>query len=141
LSVYASDPEDGILDGAQVVWTSDRDGKLGVGASLVVAPAGLSEGLHQLTAAATDSAGHQAAASVNVTVKHNDAPQLIADVVDDDIELSWPASYDIWQVQVCFGLDSSNWFPVSEDAEALGDQMVLRVPITDEAVYFRLVSP
>jgi hypothetical protein len=49
----ATDPEDGSLGGDSVVWSSDRDGLLGVGNNLVIDR--LSCGTHRITATATDS--------------------------------------------------------------------------------------
>src|SRR5438094_13075 len=50
----ANDLEDGPL-GARLVWTSDRDGTLGTGASITKA---LSPGPHRITAAGTDTGEH-----------------------------------------------------------------------------------
>jgi PKD repeat protein len=61
----ANDAEDGNLS-SSIHWTSNRDGPLGVGAS--VQPAGLSIGTHTITVSVTDSGGLQASASISVTV-------------------------------------------------------------------------
>jgi len=60
----ANDLEDGPL-GARLVWTSDRDGTLGTGASITKA---LSPGPHRITAAVTDTGGLVGTATVGVTV-------------------------------------------------------------------------
>src|SRR5205823_6229234 len=60
----ANDLEDGPL-GARLVWTSDRDGTLGTGASLTQP---LSPGPHRITAAVTDTGGLVGTATVGVTV-------------------------------------------------------------------------
>lgn len=65
LIAFARDPEDGLLTGSRVTWTSDRDGALGTGTSLDVV---LSPGSHTLTVTATDSAGAGATAQVTVLV-------------------------------------------------------------------------
>ncbi len=59
----ASDPEDGSLS-ASMNWTSSLDGPLGSGASVLTQ---LTEGVHTLSASATDSGGKTASASVTVT--------------------------------------------------------------------------
>ena len=141
LSAGVSDAEDGVLDGASVVWTSDRDGQLGTGALLSVSPADLSEGQHLITVTATDSAGHAVTAAETISIAHSDAPRVMAQIVDDDIEISWPAVYDVWQLQECLDIDIPNWFTVSVDPETVGDQVVVRVPATDDPIYFRLVAP
>lgn len=62
----ASDPEDGALTGASLVWTSDRDGELGTGTS--VTTSSLSVGTHAVTLTATDGDGATGTASVTVVV-------------------------------------------------------------------------
>jgi hypothetical protein len=64
LSGSATDPEDGNLSGL-ISWSSNLDGNLGSGANVA---ANLSDGIHTLTAAVTDSAGATSTDSVNVTV-------------------------------------------------------------------------
>jgi hypothetical protein len=67
-----TDPEDGALTGAALVWTSSLDGSLGTGASLTVTS--LSPGTHTITLTATDAQGMAASASVAVTI--DPAPQV-----------------------------------------------------------------
>jgi hypothetical protein len=62
----ASDLEDGDLS-ASLVWTSSKQGVLGVGASLTVALG--TKGTHVITAQVTDSAGGAAQAQVQVRVR------------------------------------------------------------------------
>ncbi len=64
LAAVASDDFDGDL-GAQVQWSSSRDGSLGTGAALAVL---LREGSHTLTATVTDSDGVAATAAVGVSI-------------------------------------------------------------------------
>ncbi|MFO0597689.1 MAG: PKD domain-containing protein [Myxococcaceae bacterium] len=66
LNGSASDPEDGPLTGASLVWTSDRAGVLGTGGTLTFNNAAL--GAHRLVLTATDRNGASAIASVTVTV-------------------------------------------------------------------------
>jgi len=73
----ASDPEDGTLGGASLVWSSSLDGQLGTGAS--VTRADLSVGAHTITLTATDSEGASATASVALTVRPRaNAPPVAA---------------------------------------------------------------
>ncbi len=60
----ASDLEEGVLTG-QLVWTSDLDGVLGTGGTFARP---LTVGTHRISAVATDTAGLQGGAQVNVTV-------------------------------------------------------------------------
>jgi hypothetical protein len=64
LIATASDPQDGDL-ADDIRWSSDRDGDLGVGASLFCQ---LSPARHVITAAATNSAGETRTAAVTVVV-------------------------------------------------------------------------
>jgi hypothetical protein len=65
LAATAADAEDGDLSGS-IVWTSDRDGSLGSGASVVATS--LSTGTHTITASVTDSRGATATATRGVSV-------------------------------------------------------------------------
>jgi uncharacterized repeat protein (TIGR01451 family) len=76
LEALAYDPEDGVLDGTNVVWNSDLDGMLGIGSRLLKSAAELSEGTHLITATAQDSAGLTAFAQVDVSVQRTVPPSL-----------------------------------------------------------------
>ncbi len=60
------DPEDGLVGTSELTWSSDRDGDLGQGSILSVTT--LSEGVHVITAEASDSAGNTGSDSVTITV-------------------------------------------------------------------------
>lgn len=62
----ATDPEDGYLSGGSLVWSSNRDGRIGTDDLLRRT---LSEGNHTITLTATDRAGLSNTASVNITVR------------------------------------------------------------------------
>lgn len=66
MRAHASDPDDGILDGEAVRWTSSLDGVLGTGTSLPITS--LSAGRHTLTVDAFDRGGNTASASIQVVV-------------------------------------------------------------------------
>lgn len=66
LSASAYDPEDGLLDGASVVWKSNIQGELGKGASVAT---NLSIGSHMVTVTATDSGGLAVNVSIKITVR------------------------------------------------------------------------
>ena len=61
-----TDPEDGALSGASLVWTSSRDGQIGTGASFATTT--LSIGTHTITLTAKDSKGATGTATRMVTV-------------------------------------------------------------------------
>jgi len=66
LLASAEDAEDGDLSGS-IRWSSDRDGLLGIGASLSVSS--LSVGDHLLSASVSDSAGASASDQVSISVE------------------------------------------------------------------------
>ncbi len=67
----ATDAEDGPLTGASVVWSSNVDGQIGTGTSFVTTL--LTEGMHTVTLAATDSDLNVSKATILVIVKPADA--------------------------------------------------------------------
>lgn len=69
----AIDPEDGILSGQSLRWSSSIQGHIGEGSK--VADVKLTTGTHVITLSATDSKNNSTAATVNVTIK----PQVIED--------------------------------------------------------------
>ena len=79
LIATANDPEDGIIDGAAISWSSSLDGMLGDGSPLLVDVANLSDGEHIITATATDSNAGIANATVAITVTQT-PPDEFADV-------------------------------------------------------------
>ncbi len=61
-----TDPEDGVLTGGSLVWTSSRDGLLGVGEGIDTL---LTIGVHTITLTATDSAGNMGSDSISLNVE------------------------------------------------------------------------
>ncbi len=61
-----SDPEDGPLTGASLVWSSAVDGQIGTGGSFVIST--LSPTTHTITLTATDSGGRSGTATVQINV-------------------------------------------------------------------------
>ena len=66
LTGFASDPEDGPLAEAALVWSSDRDGAIGIGDTLTTGE--ISCGRHTITLTATDSDTMTASTSADVLV-------------------------------------------------------------------------
>jgi len=62
----AYDVKDGLLSGANLTWTSDRDGLLGRGQRIKAR--GMSRGSHVITLTATDKDGNSASARVSVVI-------------------------------------------------------------------------
>ena len=67
-SAVANDAEDGSLD-ASIEWTSNVNGSLGVGGTLVTTA--LNKGSHVITARITDSAGNVTTKTLNLTILPN----------------------------------------------------------------------
>lgn len=61
-----SDPEDGALTGASLVWTDNVSGQIGIGTSFSLAT--LAPGPHTITLTATDSKGAHGTAAVSITI-------------------------------------------------------------------------
>lgn len=68
----AGDPEQGELTGEALLWTSNRDGSIGTGATF--ATDGLSAGEHLITFTATTSSGATRSRSVTITVTASETP-------------------------------------------------------------------
>lgn len=70
----ATDPEDGVLTGASLVWSSDVDGILGTGESINVVlsgpaiPCNPEIVMHTIRLRATDSNGHQVDVTIRIAV-------------------------------------------------------------------------
>jgi hypothetical protein len=74
LEALAFDPEEGLLDGAAITWSSNLSGDLGTGSALTIAVVDLADGIHVVTVTAEDSAGNPASATVRILV---DQPSLL----------------------------------------------------------------
>ncbi len=76
----ATDPEDGTLSGASLVWTSSRDGQIGTGTTISTST--LSAGVHTITLTATDSRGAIDAASIAVTINRPPSASISSPVAN-----------------------------------------------------------
>ncbi len=92
LHASAIDPEDGRLGDASIVWSSDLDGALGSGDEIVLLASDLSEGVHLITASATDSAGATTSSTVTIEIARVappptiDDPLVLLDALIGDVE-------------------------------------------------------
>jgi hypothetical protein len=76
----AVDLEDGSLEGADLEWSSDRDGELGMGGYLPLNT--LSGGEHEITLTAADSDGAQSTDTITLFVGVRGAVRFVRSVVD-----------------------------------------------------------
>jgi len=135
------DMQDGELASTQFQWTDSVSGSLGTGGELVLDPAQFSEGSHVFTVTATDSAGEQSTASVQVTVQRAITVPLSATLVGDGVELSWPAWAANLTAWATFSLASPDWFLVEGLPVESGDNLVLDVSLLEDEMFFRLDEP
>lgn len=82
----ATDTEDGILIGSSLVWTSDNDGQIGTGDTLVTDS--LSINTHVITLTATDSHGDVGIDHITVAINPKDTWERAFGGVDGDLGLS-----------------------------------------------------
>ena len=73
-SAAAFDMEDGLLDEANVIWRSDKDGELGKGNYVMTSA--LSAGAHTITVTTKDKAGAQAQKSVKIMVSASEVTAI-----------------------------------------------------------------
>ncbi|MFZ5570312.1 MAG: PKD domain-containing protein [Thermodesulfobacteriota bacterium] len=75
-----TDTEDGLLQGNALIWSSQIDGQIGMGGSIIVN--NLSSGSHTIRLAATDSAGTTGTDSVTITIGNTPPTAVINYPVD-----------------------------------------------------------
>jgi hypothetical protein len=78
-----TDPEDGVLNNAALVWSSDRDGDLGTSNELITDA--LSPGLHKITLRASDHLGQSGEFSIFVTMDPGRALELPSQAEKDAV--------------------------------------------------------
>jgi hypothetical protein len=103
----ATDPDEGDLS-AGLVWSSDLDGAFGAGASFPYA--GLSLGLHQITASVTDSEGATGSAAISVLIDQSGAAPIVA--------IASPAPGSIFQETEVIAFSGSANDPEAGDVSA-----------------------
>ena len=106
-----TDVEDGQLTDAAFSWSSNRNGVLGTGKSLVLNAANLQEGAHTITLTARDSDGQTGVASVSVQVLR--AQPAIPAHLD--------VAPDVMQFTAVSGTPTTSWQPISIANSGDGD--------------------
>jgi hypothetical protein len=126
---------------SQFHWTDNVNGDLGSGSELSLDASTLAPGSHIFTVTVTDSAGHQSSTNVTVTVQRLLPVPLSATIVGDHVELTWADSASTLAVWATFSLDSPSWFLVEGVPTDDGVNLVLDVPMIEDALYYRLADP
>ena len=74
-----TDPEDGVLSGSSLTWTSSVDGQIGTGNAF--GRNDLSVGEHTITLTASDAAGRTGQSSISITIRPGPLPDLRPGVI------------------------------------------------------------
>lgn len=116
LKATGIDPEDGRLGGPQLVWTSNLDGPIATGADAQIRADLLTEGVHTLTAQASDSAGLTSSARVTIQVSRLPSPPVNQDVQFGGFET--PVSPDATNTENAGRTIPIKWTIVGEEEES-----------------------
>ena len=138
LDAFANDPQDGLLDGASVTWTSSLDGTLASGAVLNFEATTLTEGTHDVMVTATDSLGLTNSASVRIYVLRNPPPQLDIQLVGNAIAISWPSSVTNYALESTLNLLPASWTAVTNVPAAADAQQTVTLNVSASSRFFRL---
>ena len=104
-----NDPEDGVLSGTSLAWTSSRDGAIGTGTTF--AKSNLSVGVHTITLTATDSKGATGAAAITLTVNSTTNQPPVANFTANCVAQKYPnmCSFDASSSTDDVGIVSYLW--------------------------------
>ena len=142
LDVIANDPQDGLLDGSSVQWSSSLNGVLGYGAELNFETDTLKEGKHTITVTATDSASLNASASVDIFVLHLPPPELSIQLVGTNALLSWPVVYTNYVLESTVKLQPTTWTAVGTAPVPMDSIQTVTVPVSrTNSMFFHLRMP
>ena len=92
-AAVASDREDGVLSGANLVWSSNKDDGFGTGTSFEWA--GLSAGTHQIVVTASDSDDASTSDAINITVRAHPPQAPLVDIVTPATGSSFAAAQQV----------------------------------------------
>jgi uncharacterized repeat protein (TIGR01451 family) len=137
LAASAIDPEDGSL--SEVHWSHPTLGELGIGEDLELPAGTLPTGTHNLAATVTDSGGHTARAELEITIDPPVEPVLTLTLTDTALELRWPLESADLRLVAAYELDADSWFPVETEILTDDDSFLVRLPLEDEALFYRLL--
>lgn len=94
LDAIAFDLESGVLGGSELVWRSNRNGRLGIGGRLTLPAGSLSDGAHQITVTATDRDAMLGLGNNSVVSRHIEItvlPDSDGDGLSDSFEKRYPS--------------------------------------------------
>lgn len=112
----ADDPEDGALSGSSLTWSSDVDGQLGTGTSVTVSS--LSEGTHEITLEAEDSAGATATASIAVVIGSQASGGVVEMRIEDNVFID-PLGRENTNASVTINLGESVLWTYTSDGNSV----------------------
>lgn len=137
----AQDLEDGPLPDERLVWSSSRDGVLGVGRFLSREATALSEGVHEITVTATDLAGLSQQATVSIEIAREPRPRLGVRLEGSRVILSWDSLVWDYQLETATRLQPADWQVVTEPVTLVEDQWTVAVEADQATRFFRLRRP
>lgn len=130
--------DEGSLDGNKVRWVSSIDGFLGEGKSLHFPATRLTQGYHTLSVSSTNSAGLGADTRIHVVVLTVAQPELQIFLVDDQIYLAWPNSYqDLYSLEGSSNLDQG-WKSITTEPTVADSLQFVPVDLSSGMQFFRL---
>jgi hypothetical protein len=139
LKALAWDVEDGELGGTNVSWNSSLDGVLGNGVEIQRRSNTLSEGTHLVTVTVTDSGGLTNGASVRITVAREEPPTLKIEHKENQVVVSWSARFKGFAMESTASLSPPiEWSAVTNTPTMAEDRLVVTLPVSDKARFYRL---
>lgn len=138
LEAEAYDSNGGSSRATRIHWVSSLDGPLGEGAVLHFPATRLTQGYHTLSLTATNDAGLTANSSVNIIVLSQSQPELRMFLVDGQIYLAWPNSYeDLYALEGSSDL-STGWAVITTEAIVANDLQYVGIDLSSGMRFFRL---
>jgi uncharacterized repeat protein (TIGR01451 family) len=141
LSASANDPQDGMLTGASLQWTSSLNGPLGSGTTVALEADTLSEGMHLITVTATDAEGLTNSAQAAIYVVRQSPPTLAIQQIGNQIQLTWPSSVTNYVLESTTQLLPMNWTSVTNVPVAADLLQTVNLNLSTTNRFFRLRMP
>lgn len=130
------------MSASGVHWSSDRDGSLGTGLVMDRLASDMSPGMHQIRAKATDSAGHEASAVVQLLVLKYPPARLIEPGFTGDGHITFRLVGTSGTTNVIeTPIDLRSWIPATNHVMATDRELIqLERPAGAEPFFLRAVT-